>query len=426
MQFVPHSILRAEQITNIAQQHIETRTDPNDMICEHSKTHTHTLLVAVQHTRFFSMLCAEAKIAPAEPQALIAYICGLDDPEKTEGLFWAIRDGLEAVPQSPDKEVIWEAAAALYYLCARRLIKRAPKLADYLFKSVNIPDNPEAGRILASLVSAAMLGGVLEFDNQAPKHTFAIQPGYNAERFEDEIEKAIYGAIFAGREDTPDILQNGLSFQDPRMKLAYSRLKVHIREIRRRRHRALTIVVDENHINIQAAGNVAFRLEVPFVLTSSDIMDEIFGMPPTDLIASLENFWQDEKELRSPTPPPVPPIFHPHEESAMNKYNIQATHVTIQEGESAHSIVHHGIDAERLVSLLQTLLTAIQQSELSAKVHWQSQIAEVLAEQGKPDTPPQAWRDKTRKLLEDLKTAAGAVTGVKSAVEAVLPLLLGL
>lgn len=105
-----------------------------------------------------------------------------------------------------------------------------------------------------------------------------------------------------------------------------------------------------------------------------------------------------------------------------SKYNINATSVTIQEGEHASATIHHhGADPGQLVLQLQQLLTLIQKSSCPEKEKVVQEIQQVITDRA--STESKSWLGKVKEKLEYVTTVAGTVTGVNEAVEVIRELL---
>ncbi|WP_034925199.1 toll/interleukin-1 receptor domain-containing protein [Candidatus Accumulibacter vicinus] len=412
------------------------------------------LLGAPAALRFFESLqreFADEFALPSPPSAASMVQRFSASPEdQVDRLFLVVRRALLAVPPTDEPHVsrraAEEAAAALYFVAACRLVDQAVRTAsggDYVLHV------PRSERIVCAIISTALFGGEIrlvpsdEAELPASEYVFKVDVAACGDQIVEEFERAVFAVVMANDRDTPEVSKGSGPLHPDHAK----RLAARLRSIRQVHRNSLSLVV-HGLTQADACHGFATTYTVPVMLPASEATAALLGMDAGTLLAEIREFWSELEVLRRPVSPQhadTPSQSAKGEQSMPSSglnLNISGGNASIAISTGDHSVsqtgsgntaqVGHqeGSELAALLPLVQELLQAI--AELSSpraretlKTH-----AEVVA--AGVARPEKSDPGRIKQALDAIKSGAdmlddgGRIIGLCNKAYQVLAPVLGL
>ena len=412
--------------------------------CCATRDETLQRLEAVSDGAFFAKLLTELTrrlqwqfSAGREVHELVTLAMAMDGPESIRNMLYGVRRAMgQIVRGGPVASQELAAAAGLHYVGFRQLVQRnriAPAHGEYLLAlmgvdSVQNPAHQAPQLIIGAIVVSAVFGGRVEFDagglTRSPSHMRRIVTPENADGSENAIDRALFAAWFPTDARTPHIADGTLEMTSG----DYSRLKARIGELREVDEVAVGVWVSSGERHQAIFSAVGKKLKIPILLETSVAVEEALGMPPSDFLAQMGEYWARDTDLRQPVAGALVAVAS---ESVIQSPpgDKSVTHITIgtinnagptqtvigDQASLSMQIAHNSLDAAALAPLLATLAAAISAlNDPDAKAAYQAHL-KTLADESKAPKPD---KSKMSRALEMLKNAPDYLKGGKAMADA--------
>lgn len=351
--------------------------------------------------------------------------------EQVQQLFYVVRRSLLTMPPHMEpggQRQAEEAAAALYFLAACRLVDREVHAAGVAASGAcaYVLHVPRSEHVICAVIATALFGGELrlepgsERDLPAPEGVFEVKVPAGGDQIAADFERAAYVALFANDRTTTEVgLDAGPLTPDQRKALA-----ARIRTIRNVRKRSMTLVVP-SFTHADACEGFADTHRLPVMLPATEATTALLGMDVDTLLAEIREFWNEldvskradpQAHSRPPgqTSPGVQSMPSPrvdlHISGGTPNISISTgDHSATQSGtgHSAHVEHREGADLAALTPILQQLAQAIGElPSAKARDTLTAHVQAAQAEAGKPGKPDPGL---IQRALDQIKPAAEAL-----------------
>lgn len=222
---------------------------------------------------------------------------------EVQEMFFVVRRALLQVRQAGRdrsvRQAAEEAAAALYWLAACRLVDQAARSAP---KVMHVPSDEH---IVCAIIATALFGGELrvkpaaEPGLPAPEYVYEVRVPASGDRIDTDFERAAYVALFPNdREATEIALDTGPLDEKQRKRLA-ARFRT-IQKV----HRASLALVVPGFVQAEAIQGFATTHAVPVLLPAGEAATALLGMEAGTLVAEIREFWAELEVLSRPASQP--------------------------------------------------------------------------------------------------------------------------
>jgi hypothetical protein len=347
--------------------------------------------------------------------------------EQVQRLFWLVRRALRRLPPSnvdpAARHQAEEAAAALYYLAACRLVDRAaheervadPDARKYL---TYVPDGEP---VVCAVIAMALFGGELHLrpgeqpGQPVPPYVFTVKVPNGGDQVASDFERAVYAALLPNDRETPEIILGSGPLTGPQA----ARLATHIDNLRQVEKRSIALVV-YGLVQIGPCEAKVKQYQVPTLLPTTEVTSMLLGMDADRLLTEIHKFWEalevlSRPALKSPAHSPpgaqtMPSTGQPPNVNITNIVNTGA-HSALQVGAGGAAQVSHaqGADLSVLVPLLQELAAAI--GELSSARARDALAVHVRAAELEVAKKGEADPGVLKRALDDIEVTAKALEG---------------
>lgn len=237
------------------------------------------------------------------PDEIVSFFLNAS-PQKVQKLFIVVRRALRALPASTlynlsIRRKSQEAAAALYFLAACRLVDVEAKRACLAVPgSAYVLRLARCERLICAVIANALFGGQLRFASNeglgppVPDYVFEVRVPESGDELEGAFLRAVYNVVFENdRGETKRSIGSG-----PLSKEESARLKARLNTYKNVTDDTVALVV-RGLGDGYSVRDFADKHEVPVMLESSEVTTAILGMDVDELLAEISEFWRELQAL---------------------------------------------------------------------------------------------------------------------------------
>jgi hypothetical protein len=367
--------------------------------------------------------------APQNPEVMVKWFAECP-AEQVQRLFWLVRGALLRLSRSAGdvsrRRYAEEAAAALYYLAACRLVNRAahearlaePEACAYL---VDVPDGEP---VVCAVIAMALFGGQLRLKpseeprRPCPEYVFEVKVPAGGDLVATDFERALHTTLSSNKRETTLVSLDSKPLTGPER----AWLEMQIGDLKQVHKRSIALVV-YGLIQPKPCEAIINQYQVPTLLPTTEVTSILLGMSTDRLLAEVHKFWEALEVLSRPvsTPPahshpgaqPMPSTGQPgnFQVFANNVAISTGDHSASQAGPGGTAQVSHvqGADLSVLVPLLRELAVAI--GELPSPKARDTLAAHVQVAEAEVAKKDQADPGALKSALDAIKPAAEVLEG---------------
>lgn len=347
---------------------------------------------------------------------------------EVQPLFYLVRRALEAQkeqtrPESQNRAAE-KAAALLYCIAACRLVDTAvarenKRHGEYVLIV------PPSETIICAVIATALFGGSLHFKPPDPNDppdlpraewVLDVSVSPNGDGLTPSFECAAYAAVFKNSREITNLCldSNGLTSEQ------HARLAALIDDIKDR-ELSLALVI-RGVTQPETVAKLADELQLPMLLSSTDMNAKLLGMDAERLKAEIGRFWLlVEKSHDAASTTPAPPSAPGEQTMSKPSININGPvsnlalstgdHSAAQTGANSVANIGHkeGIDLAELPPLFQELLAAIAELPSAKARETLTQHVQTAQNALVEQNPPEPGRAK--QALNAVKSATEVLEG---------------
>lgn len=349
--------------------------------------------------------------------------------DHVQRLFFVVRRALHAIPdgEATGRRHAEEAAAALYFVAACRLVDQAAHAARTAAQGGNpyVLQVPSSENLICAVISTALFGGELrltpaeEPGMPRPKYVFEVKPPAGGDQIIEDFDRAVFFALFPNDKRAIAISQSS----GPLAGKDLADLLTELDDIRYVQRDSLALVVK----GLPRAGpheTFATRHRVPVMVPTSEATSVLLGMDADRLSAEIKKLCEALKEWPrhgSPSRPaddqqPSPPSGEAPMPSTGPSITVTGGSATIAISTGGHSAAQagsaqtahidhrQGADLAELIPLLQHVLDEI--AKLPAGNRRDALTAHIELAQHEAGKKDKAEPGRIKRALDVVKSTA--------------------
>lgn len=350
--------------------------------------------------------------------------------DHVQRLFFVVRRALRAMPdgEAVGRRQAEEAAAALYFVAACRLVDQAAHAARATASGGNpyVLQVPSSEHLICAVIATALFGGELrltpaeEPGRPRPQYVFEVKPPAGGDEIIEDFERAVFFALFPNDKRSTEISQGSGPLESKDL----ADLAAELDDIRYVQRNSLALVVKGLPRTTGPHETFATRNRVPVMVPASEATKVLLGMGADRLSAEIKKLCEAFKEWPrqgSPSRPaddqqPSPPSGEAPMPSTGPSITVTGGSATIAISTGGHSAaqagsaqtaqVDHrqGADLAELVPLLQHLVDEI--GRLPSGERRDALTAHVELAQHEADKKDEADPGRIKRALDVVKSTA--------------------